>query len=265
MDSLLVPGQLIYTSFAGIGFKTLASGQVPTDIQQAFIELVAFRHWDASNPPSSGYRAVYLHQVTPKHTLFGWLYEDGVDDRSRRHVPYFICYYLMQPVSAFQLENIFTWLHNGPVAMIDRHSPPATLETIVVADLWSYQPVRPGVAIPSVVRKRSHIALQQGELLDLFVPVDQQEMVSEVKEQTYSQQKANLSVYGHQVVGYIVEGIETAAAAPNENAAITETEVIKPPAITPNKTSKALYGGGTTGETIRLLIYIVLAGYLISS
>lgn len=206
----LLLGQLVYTSFAGIGFRSLASAKVPTEIQQAFIQRMVSQHWDSYNPPRSGYRAVYLHQLTAEHTLFGWLYNDGADDLGRTHVPYFICYYLAELLYPFQLENIFNCLHNGPVALIDRHSLPATLETKVVPDLWSYQSARPGVAIPSDVRKRRHIAFKQGELLDLFVPVDEQEMVIELKAK-YEQQRVN-SIYTR----YLIEGIETGAAAPNE-------------------------------------------------
>ena len=239
-----------------MGFRTLASARVPREIQQAFIQSVVARHWYSHKPPMSGYRAVYLHQVTLEHSLFGWLYNDGADDPSRSHVPYFICYYLAEPLYAFQLENIFTYLYKGPVALIDRHNLSASLETMVVPDLSSYQPARPGVAIPSVVRKHSHIALQQGELLDLFVNRDEQEMVIELNPQTYEQYRASPSIYMHHVVRYIVEGIETGAAALNENAAAIETGVIKP-------YQKAKFLSTIQKrETILLLIYTVLAGCL---
>lgn len=193
--------QLVYTSFAGMGFRTLASPQIPAEVQQAFQNLTC-NHWDTYNPPKLGYRAVYLHQVTPQQSLFGWLYNDGMDDIGRSNVPYFICYYLVKPLCALQLENIFNCLQKGPVALIDRHSLPATLETIVVPDSLIYQGARLGVAIPSNVRKRSQIALKQGELLDLFVPVTEQEMVIDI------------------------EGIQTGAAE-LENAAANETGIIK--------------------------------------
>lgn len=209
MDLLL--GQLIYTSFAEIGFRTLTSAKVPNEIQQAFIQRVVSQYWDSYNPPRHGYRAVYLHQVAPEHTLFGWLYNDGADDLGRTHVPYFICYYLGELLYAFQLENIFTCLHNGPIALIDRHSLPISLETKVVPDLCSYQSARPGVAIPSGVRKRKQIAFKQGELLDLFVPIDEQETVIYLKDHIYEQQTGN-SIY----TCYIIEGFETALAALNE-------------------------------------------------
>lgn len=176
-------GQLIYTSFPGVGLRALASAQVPIEIEQSFIQQVVYQHWDSYNPPNSGYRATYLHQVTPEHTLFGWLYNDEVDDLGRSHVPYFVCYYLAELLQAVQLENIFNCLQRGPVALIDRQSLPDALETIVVPDLSSYQPARIGVAIPSSVRDRSHIALQQRRLLGLFVPVDESGIVIELMPQ----------------------------------------------------------------------------------
>ena len=154
----LLLDQLVYTSFAGMGFRLLAGEQVPTEIQEAFMERVVSQRWDSYAPPTSGYRAVYLHQVTPESNLFGWLYNDGADDMARTHVPYFICYYIAGPLHAVQLENIFTCLHKGPLALIDRHNIPATLDNIFVPNFWSYQPARPGVAIGLGVRKRSHIA-----------------------------------------------------------------------------------------------------------
>lgn len=237
MDLLL--GQLIYTSFPKEGFRSLASAQVPTKIQQAFIQQVVFQYWNSYNPPKSGYRAVYLHQVTPERSLFGWLYNDGADDMRRNHVPYFICYYLAEPLYAFQLENIFTCLHNGPVALIDRQRLPAKLETMVLPDLWSYQGARPGVPIPTGVFKRSQIA-QPGELLDLFVPVDEQEMVTKLNGQTYEQEKALPSIYTR----YIIEGIETSAASlniePIETTAVRTKKLvarkIKTQHLTPVKT-----------------------------
>lgn len=177
-------GQLVYTSFAGMGFRTLVSPQVPAEVQQAFQHLTS-KHWDTYNPPRFGYRAVYLYQVNPKQSLFGWLYNDGADDMGRSNVPYFNCYYLAEPLNAFQLENIFACLQKGPVALIDRCSLPASLETIVVPDLLSYQGAKPGVAIPEYVRMRNQIALEQGELLDLFVPLAEKEMVIEQNGQAY--------------------------------------------------------------------------------
>ncbi len=185
-------GQLVYTSFPGVGFRALASAQVPIEIQQAFIQQVVHRRWNSYKPPSSGYRAAYLHQVTLEHTLFGWLYNDELDDLGRTNVPYFVCYYLTKLLHADQLENIFTCLHKGPVALIDRQHLPVALETIVAPDLWSHLPAHIGVAIPASVRERSHVVLKQKKLLDTFVSVDEGVIVTELNGQVYKHQKAPL-------------------------------------------------------------------------
>ncbi len=174
----LLLGQLLYTSFSRVGFRTIASAEVPAEIRQAFLQQVVYKHWDSYNPPSAGYRAVYLHQLIPEHCLFGWLYSDGRDDLGRCHVPYFLCYYLNDFLQPARLENIFTCLQRGPVALIDQNSLPATLETLIFPD-FSYQPAYLGVAIPSDVRKGSRIALQEGKLLDIFIPVGEQELVAD--------------------------------------------------------------------------------------
>lgn len=178
--------QLVYTSFARAGFKVLTSARVTMEIQLAFTQMV-YRHWDSYNPPSSEYQAAYLHQVTPEHSLFGWLYNDETDDFGRKGVPYFLCYYLADRLDAVQLENIFNCLQKGPVALTDRHS--ATLETIVAPDLWSYQPVRRGLTIPASVRKHTQAALKERRLLDLFVEVDKQKIAIELNKQILPQEE----------------------------------------------------------------------------
>ena len=165
----LLYGQLVYTSFPEVGYKALASAHVPKEIQLAFIEQVVYQYWDSYNPPESGYRAAFLHQITPEHTLFGWLYNDGSDDLGRSHVPYFVCYYYPQLLHAVQLEKIFACLHSGPIALIDRQRLPDVVETILVPEC-NYRPARRGVAIPKGVRDRSHIELKHNRLLDIFVP-----------------------------------------------------------------------------------------------
>ncbi|MEA5568726.1 WD40 repeat domain-containing protein [Anabaena sp. UHCC 0399] len=168
MDSLLL-GQLVHTSFPVVGFKTVVSREIPTEIKQVFIEQVVYQYWDSYNPPSAGYRAAYLYQLTSEHSLFGWLYNDGLDDFGRSDVPYFVCYYLAGQLQLSQLENIFICLCTGPVRLIDRQNLPVSLDSLIIPDLWSYQPIRTGVKIPQDMMQQSQIALQQGELLNLFV------------------------------------------------------------------------------------------------
>ncbi len=182
----LLLGQLVYTSFPKVGYRLFVSAEIPTEIQQVFIQQIVYQHWNSYNPPKSGYQGAYLYQVTPEHSLFGWLYNDGQDDFGRSQVPYFQCYYYSGQLHPVQLEDIFTCLHRGPVALIDRQIPVA-LETVVVPDIRSYQPARIGVAISSGVRDRSYVALKQRRLLDLFIAVDG-EIVVELEQ--YKQQEA---------------------------------------------------------------------------
>lgn len=201
MDLLLK--QLHYTSFAGRGFKQLASQQVPLEVHKAFSDRIISCYWDTPQPPSLGYRAVYLHQITSQQTLFGWLYNDEIETNSSSATPYFICYYLDETLLSFHLETIFTYLQKGPLAIIDRHNVPILLETTVVSNLWNYKPARPGIVISPDICRQCHTALSQGELINLFIPLSAQETVIVPSEQTYEQQIANLSVYQH----YIIEGI----------------------------------------------------------
>lgn len=218
----LLLSQLAYTSFAGLGFNTLASPQVPSEIQKSFMQSVVSQYWDSYSPLRPGSQAAYLHQLAPNHILFGWLYNDGADDMGRSDVPYFICYYLAEPLSDFHLDTIFTCLHRGPAALIDRYSQSLNLETIVVPDLWSYQSARPGVAIPLRIRQHSHVALERGKLLDLFVTSDEQSVI-ESNRQTY-EQIAHLSAYSH----YVIEGIGTSSTALAPLNATAKTEAIQP-------------------------------------
>ncbi|MDJ0702987.1 MAG: WD40 repeat domain-containing protein [Leptolyngbyaceae cyanobacterium MO_188.B28] len=165
-------GQLIYTSFADVGFRTLASAEVPLEIQQAFRQRVVYQCWDAYNPPDSGYRAAYLYQLSLDQTLFGWLYNDGIDDLGRSHVPYFICYYLAGRLQPSQLDSIFVCLQTGPAAVISRQTLPDSLESIVFPDVWSDQSTYLGVTFAARVREQSKHAVKQGKLLTLFAPVD---------------------------------------------------------------------------------------------
>jgi len=68
-----------------LGYLKRLLVEVPTQIKQAFIQQVVYQHWNSYKPPKAGYRAVYVYQVTLEHNLFGWLYNDGMDDLGRSH------------------------------------------------------------------------------------------------------------------------------------------------------------------------------------
>ncbi|MGF1479669.1 MAG: roadblock/LC7 domain-containing protein [Cyanophyceae cyanobacterium] len=174
-------GQLVYTSFPDIGFKLIASQQVPQQLQQVFMQLV-YQHWDAYNPPSFDYRAAYLYQFSSEQCLFGWLYNNGMDDFGRSHIPYFLCYYLADPLHADHLNSIFTCLQKGPVAIIDRQ--PSSSPLMLSVSPANYQPARPGVAIIPQIQRQCHQSLEQNELLNLFVPLDTAAKSGETQEQS---------------------------------------------------------------------------------
>lgn len=161
-------GQLIYTSFAKVGFQALTSAAVPMTARRAFIEQIVYQYWDSYNPPSSGYRAAYIYQLSTDQILFGWLYNDGVDDLGRSHVPYFVCYYFAGALHFDRLELIFRCLSTGPIAIVDRQTFPDQVENIVVPAF--YQSARSGVAIAAEIYEQSRTILQEGKRFKLFIP-----------------------------------------------------------------------------------------------
>ncbi|NJM66813.1 MAG: hypothetical protein HC851_14695 [Acaryochloris sp. RU_4_1] len=164
-------GQLVYTSFPKIGFRHFSSAHIPKEIQHAFVHQVVYLRWNSYNPPAADYRAAYLYQIDTHHTLFGWLYGDGTDDVGR-NVPYFVGYYLNEPLSAEHLDGIFICLQRGPLALVNQQDlGDGVLEHVSIADVHGYSPARKGVDIPEDIRNYSRTFLQMQELLNIFVPV----------------------------------------------------------------------------------------------
>lgn len=194
----LLVNPLIYTSFPDVGFQSLSSQKVPLEVQQAFVEQVVYRYWDTYNPPPAGYRAGYLHQSAPNHTLLGWLYNDGKDDLGRSHIPYFITYHFVGILSPTQLETLLSCLETGPVWVVDRKNPPKQLESIIVPDGAYYQSARQGIPISPELRRESQGKLQKKELLHLFIAhsIDNQATVFDppVPDATPPNGKIHLSV-----------------------------------------------------------------------
>jgi predicted regulator of Ras-like GTPase activity (Roadblock/LC7/MglB family) len=171
-SNLLQVKQLIYSSFYERGFTLLTSSNIPSVVQQSFIQKFVQTFWDPYLPPSSNYRAGYLCQLpleTPG-TLFGWLYHDGYDEIGRSDIPYFIAYYLSDLLHATQLSTIFACLEQGPISWIDRCNAlnELTLETLTIEKIRNSKAVRPGVAVPNAVRVQSDEAMQSQVLVDCF-------------------------------------------------------------------------------------------------
>ena len=164
--------QIIYTSFAEVGYKFLVSQQLPSHLEQIFLQHIVQQYWDVYNPPAANYRAAYLHQISFHQALFGWLYNDGADDVGRAHTPYFISYYLGEEITQTQLNSILSCLEAGPLEFIERAHPPLTLERLTIPDGCCYQPARPGVNIPSRIQQQSHRQLWHQQLLQLFIPLE---------------------------------------------------------------------------------------------
>lgn len=164
----LLLGELIYTSFAKVGFQALTSAEIPPEIRRIFIEQIVYQYWDSYNPPSADHRAAYVYRLAPDQTLFGWLYNDGTDDLGRSHVPYFVCYYFAGELRSDQLEAIFTCLARGPATIVDRQTLPDQIHSPVIADHQNYQPARSGVEVTSLLQAACSLALQKGKLIKLF-------------------------------------------------------------------------------------------------
>ncbi len=163
----MVINQLIYTSFKGVGYKLLASPGTDPDLQQTFVERVVYCRWDAYNPPDPEYRAIYLFQANSGATLFGWLYNDGADDLARCDVPYFVCYCLTGALEASGLPQLFAALQRGPAFLPGRGIEPVRLAP--APDLENYEPERPGVEVPEVLKEWCVRAVERGEGLNLFL------------------------------------------------------------------------------------------------
>jgi WD40 repeat protein len=165
-------GQLIHTNFDGAGCRTLSSAEVPLSVQKAFAARIVYPYWKADCPQSPGYRAVYLHQVSPTEVLFGWLYSDKAEGLGQGSVPCFICYYWVGSLKSVQLKALLTCLRIGPVALPDRESLPDSIASITIADPYRYRSARPGIAIPPAVEDQSDRVLRQKDVLQLFVAID---------------------------------------------------------------------------------------------
>ncbi len=170
--SLLV-GQLIYTTLPNTGFQLLVSQQIPLDIQDVFVQEIVYQYWDVYNPPDANYQAVYIHQISKTHTLFGWLYNDGNDELGRAHIPYFLSYYLQKKLDEAQLEEIFRYLELGPVNFIERQYLSSELENIIVPEVDQYQSPRSSLVIPQKTKDKTRKDLKTGKVLTLLVSSNQ--------------------------------------------------------------------------------------------
>ncbi len=218
-------GQLVYTSFSEVGFQALMTDAVPLEIRRLFVDEIVYPHWDSYNPPSVDYRAVYLYRVTLDQTIFGWLYNDGVDDFGRSHVPYFVAYYLTGALQLAQLETIFRCLATGPMTIVDRCCQSPELEA-VVCDLQSYEAARLGVEVAASIQEQSSIGLQQGKLFKLFVSgAENEEHEGSIPAELQLTQIENASI-AEKVVLWEMPGATVKAKQPTTELSIADRQVL---------------------------------------
>ncbi len=228
-EILLMPlllGQLIYTSFANVGFQALISAEVPVEVRQKFIEQIVYQHWDSYNPPDENYRAAYLYQISATETLFGWLYNDGTDDFDRSHVPYFVCYYLPQALESTQLRLIFRCLLMGPTNLIDRQSPPNEIESVVLSN-QPYQSARAGVGIFAPIQEQAYLSVQQGKLFRLFVSEDTTGQNLKIASSIDEERNAKDNGFGLEELKSLSDGNYSVAVSSDSRAAIKAQESSK--------------------------------------
>ncbi|MGB7412706.1 MAG: hypothetical protein WA902_00720 [Thermosynechococcaceae cyanobacterium] len=131
------------------------------------MEEIVDQYWEPCNPYEAQYQAAYVHQATPQDYFFGWVYNE---DAEQGYVPLFLSYHIEGPLTDDLLESIFACLQQGPAKLIRPQEPPPQLATLSLETLEKCKAARPGVAVPEDIQQESFSALEQEELLSLFVP-----------------------------------------------------------------------------------------------
>ena len=166
--SLLVE-QLIYSSFSQLGFKYIASVNVPLGIQQFFYQHIVSQLWDTYNPPDRKFKGVYIYQIDFHNTLFGWLINDGKDEFDRGDIPYFHCYYLQELLDSKQLFKILACLEAGPLKRISRDEAKISLDPVILADNYQANAFELGIKLSKDIRLFSQRQLREGKPLQWFI------------------------------------------------------------------------------------------------
>jgi len=125
-----------------VGFKTLVSAGSHAD-KASFHPTGSLPALEFYKPPKAGYRAVYVYQVTLEHNLFGWLYNDGMDDRSHTLLPLLL---LSRATEHSPTGKYFTCLQRGPVGLIEAKF--SIFSRSYSFPNLSYLPARKGLEIP---------------------------------------------------------------------------------------------------------------------
>ena len=162
--------QLIYTSFDDVGFTSAYSKGFPLSLESTIKSEIIDRYWDAYQPPPEGFTAVYLHQINRHETLFGWLYNEYNDAHGRKHVPYFLIYYVNDLLEQSLLEEIITLLEKGPLQKTVRSVKPESLNSISVDASFVSVSTSNGVDVPQDIRNICSINIKSKQLLHFFTP-----------------------------------------------------------------------------------------------
>jgi predicted regulator of Ras-like GTPase activity (Roadblock/LC7/MglB family) len=165
----LVVEQLIYSSFERIGFKYIASTNIPLSIQQIFYQNIVSRLWDSYSPPAKNHKGVYLYQIDRDKILFGWLVNDGEDEFGRGDIPYFQGYYLAESLDSARLVKILACLEAGPLERVARDKPVNVSGDVEIADNYRSSAFELGVKLSKDIRLFSHRQLREGKLLQWYV------------------------------------------------------------------------------------------------
>ncbi len=157
----LVVSQIVYSSFPQIGYRVFANPEIPEPVQSTFVDKVVHEHWDVYEPPPKGYKLGFLHQINAEQTLFGWLFNDGIDDYGRPHTPYCLGYYYSHLLDADAVQLVLTCLQLGPVTLISRQAIPQQPAQVEITDC--YEPAMHGVRLTDTQQDqvRQSVAQQQ--------------------------------------------------------------------------------------------------------
>lgn len=165
----LVVEQLIYSSFERVGFKYIASANIPLSIQQVFSQNIVSRLWDTYNPPPRHHKGVYLYQIARDKLLFGWLRHDGIDELGRLEIPYFHGYYLTETLDSQLLVKVLACLEAGPIERFERDRPVILSDRVEIPDHYRADTLGMGIKLSKDLRLFSHRQLREGKLLQWYV------------------------------------------------------------------------------------------------
>lgn len=165
--------QLIYSSFSQLGFKYIASANVPPGIQQVFYQHIVSQLWDTYNPPHRNFKGVYIYQIDSHNTLFGWLINDGKDEFGPGDIPYFHCYYLRELLDSKKLVKILACLEAGPLKRLGRDEAKISLDPVILADNYQANAFELGIKLSKDIRLFSHRQLREEKPLQWFISLEE--------------------------------------------------------------------------------------------